>query len=427
MIQEEELYEREINVPVFFSELIRKKIRQKGRTIGRIHDLIITETAGCPEVTHLYVSGSFLKSPLIVPFEAVISIHHRTIEIGGESVSPFEREPQEDEFMLVPYILNQKIIDLQDHEIKIVRDLNLIVNMFNKLLVFEVDCSRIALLRRAGFIWLARVLQGSIDADLRGSVPWMYIQRLPPPSGDESGGFNFSLLKEKLSRMHPVDLAEIIEDMDNDQRAAIFSELDTSMASDALEEIAPPIQREIVSGLPREKAIAVIDEMTPGQAADILSGLPVDESREILSVLSDDKAKKVKSILEQAEESILNYTTTKFIMLPPDAVVGDVQEEYPCLAKDKDVIMYLYIVDESDILRGIIDIKELLKADHNATLLDIMVYDLITLSPLSTLQEAAEEFSRYDFRSLPVTDEDNKIIGVVPYRDIMKHRKHLID
>jgi magnesium transporter len=143
--------------------------------------------------------------------------------------------------------------------------------------------------------------------------------------------------------------------------------------------------------------------------------------------MSEEKAKKVKSILLRVEESILNYTTTKFIMLPPEAVVGTVQNEYPHLAKDKDVIMYLYIVDESDILRGIIDIKELLQADDDATLLDIMVYDLITLTSESTLREAAEEFARYDFRSLPVIDEDHKIIGVVPYRDIMKHRKHLLD
>lgn len=427
MNQEEDLFQRQINVPVFFSELLLKKVTLKGEKIGRVHDLIITETIGCPEVTHLYVSRSFRKPPLIVPFEYVISIHHSSIEITGDSVSSYEREPKEDEIMLTPYILNEKIIDLQDHEIKIVRDLNLIVNMFNKLLVFEVDFSRLGILRRAGFIWLAKVLQGSSDDETRTSIPWMYVQRLPPISGEKTTGFNFSMLTEKLSRMHPVDLAEIIEDMDNDQRAAIFSELDTSMASDALEEIAPPIQREIVSGLTREKAVAVIEEMTPGQAAEILSGLPFDESREILSVISDDKAKKVKSILERAEESILNYTTTKFIMLPPDAEVGAVQDEYPRLAKDKDVIMYLYIVDDSDILRGIVDIKELLQADDNATLLDIMVYDLITLTPESTLQEAAEEFSRYDFRSLPVVDDDNKIIGVVPYRDIMKHRKHLLD
>jgi CBS domain-containing protein/sporulation protein YlmC with PRC-barrel domain len=427
MTQEEDLFQRQINVPAFFNELIKKKVTLKGKKIGRLCDLIITETIGCPEVTHLLICRSFRKKPIIVPWEHVISIHHSTIEIIGDSIAVYERDLCSKEILLSSYILNEKVIDLQDHEIKVVRDLNLIVNMFNKLLVFEVDFSRYALLRRIGFTWLARVLQGSEDDDSVSSIPWMYVQRLPPVSGEERSGFNFSVLKEKLSRMHPVDLAEIIEDMDNDQRAAVFSELDTTMASDTLEEIAPPIQRKIVSGLTREKAVAVINEMTPGQAADILSGLPYDESREILSVMSEDKAQKVKSILERAEESILNYTTTKFIMLPPDAEVSVVLDEYPRLAKDKDVIMYLYIVDDSDILRGIVDIKELLMADDESTLLDIMVYDLITLTPESTLREAAEEFSRYDFRSLPVVDEDHKIIGVVSYRVIMKHRRHLID
>ena len=111
-------------------------------------------------------------------------------------------------------------------------------------------------------------------------------------------------------------------------------------------------------------------------------------------------------------------------MLPPDAEVGTVRDEYARLARDKDVIMYLYIVDDSDILRGIVDIKELLQADDDATLIDIMVYEMITLTNESTLKDAAEEFTRYDFRALPVVDPDGKIIGVVPYRDIMKLRHH---
>ncbi|MFH0967981.1 MAG: CBS domain-containing protein [Methanobacteriota archaeon] len=418
---------RQINVPMFFSEFLAKRVTLNGKKIGRISDLIIIETIRCPEVTHFIITRSFGKPSLLVPWEKVLSIHKRTIEITLESLETYELEPKDGDIRLKKYILNKKVIDLEDHEIKVVYDLNLIVNMFNKLLVFEVDSSKLSLLRRIGLFWIAKALQGGgVDDDLT-SIPWIYVQFLPPAPGEEKGGFNIKTLKEKLSRMHPVDLAEIIEDMDQDQRAVVFSELDTSTASETLEEIAPPIQRELVSGLTREKVVAIINEMTPGQAADILAAFPFSEVREILEVMTVEKARKVRSILEKSEESILNYTTTKFIMLSPDAQVGEVQDDYPRLAKDKDVIMYLYIVDDSDILRGIIDIKELLQADDDANLLDIMVYDIITLTTESTLKEAAEEFSRYDFRALPVIDADQKIIGVVPYRDIMKLRRHLPD
>ncbi|WP_319580142.1 magnesium transporter MgtE N-terminal domain-containing protein [uncultured Methanospirillum sp.] len=419
---EGEPFARPINVSIYYTELLAKKVTVNGKKIGRLRDLLIIETLRCPEVTHFVVHRSG-KPTLTVPWEKVISIHNTTIEISPESLITYEREPGEEDMLLQQFILNKKVIDLEDHEIRLVYDLHLIINMFDKLLVFEVDFSKMAYLRRYRFKWLAEFIQSGRDEE-RTLVPWIDIQLLPPATGEEKRRFNIKTLKDKLSRMHPVDIAEIIEDMDQNQRAVVFSELDTSTASDALEEIDPSIQREIVSVLTREKAVAVIDEMTPGQAADVLEEIPFEEARDILETMTPDKAKKVRSILEKSEENILDYTTTRFIMLPPDAEVGTVRDEYARLARDKDVIMYLYIVDDSDILRGIVDIKELLQADDDATLIDIMVYEMITLTNESTLKDAAEEFTRYDFRALPVVDPDGKIIGVVPYRDIMKLRHH---
>jgi magnesium transporter len=421
---EGDLFARPINVSIYYTELLSKKVTVNGRKIGRIRDLLITETLRCPEVTHFVVQRSG-KRPLVVPWNKVLSIHNSTIEIVSESLDVYE-EPEADKIPLQQFILNKKVIDLEDHEIRLVNDVNLIINMFDKLLVFEVDFSKMGYLRRYRLRWLAEFIQSGRDEE-RTQVPWTDIQLLPPSPGEEKRRFNIKSLKDKLSRMHPVDIAEIIEDMDKEQRAVVFSELDTSTASDALEEIAPPIQREIVSVLSREKAVAVIDEMTPGQAADILEGIPFNEARDILDTMTPDKAKKVRSILEKSEENILDYTTTRFIMLAPEAVVGKVRDEYAHLARDKDVIMYLYIVDDSDILRGIVDIKELLQAEDEAALIDIMVYEMITLTTDSTLKDAAEEFTRYDFRALPVIDPDGKIIGVVPYRDIMKLRHHPVE
>ncbi|MDD1727485.1 MAG: CBS domain-containing protein [Methanospirillum sp.] len=414
---------RPINVSIYFTELLSKKVTANGKKIGKLQDLLIIETLRCPEVTHFVVNQRGREAPLIIPWEKVLSIHESTIAVVSDFLSPYEHKPAEGAIRLQEYILNKKVIDLKDHEIKMVHDLHLIINMFNKLLVFEVDFSNLNNLRRYGLQWLAKFIQSGNEEEV-STIPWNDIQLLPPSPGEEKRGFNIKSLKKSLSRMHPVDLADIIEDMDQDQRVVVFSELDTSMASDTLEEIAPPIQREIVSVLTREKAVAVINEMTPGQAADVLEGIPYDEARDILDTMTAEKAKKVRSILEKSEENILDYTTTRFIMLPPDARVETVRDEYPRLARDKDVIMYLYIVDDSDILRGIVDIKELLQADDDANLIDIMVYEMITLTTESTLKEAAEEFTRYDFRALPVTDPDGKIIGVVPYRDIMKLRHH---
>jgi magnesium transporter len=84
-------------------------------------------------------------------------------------------------------------------------------------------------------------------------------------------------------------------------------------------------------------------------------------------------------------------------------------------------------VDENDKLLGVLDIKELLEAPDEALLRDVMITNIISLGPDSTLKEAAELFSRYDFRAIPVVDENEKILGVVPYRDVMRLTHHFVE
>jgi magnesium transporter len=124
---------------------------------------------------------------------------------------------------------------------------------------------------------------------------------------------------------------------------------------------------------------------------------------------------------------VIHYTTRKFLKFSPETTVEYVQNGYPRLARGKDVIMYIYVTDDRDILLGVIDLRELLQADDKALLKDIMVENVISLPADSTLKEASQNFSRYDFRALPVTDEENHLVGVIPYRDVMNLTHHFIE
>lgn len=103
------------------------------------------------------------------------------------------------------------------------------------------------------------------------------------------------------------------------------------------------------------------------------------------------------------------------------------QNDYLRHAKGRDVIMYIYVVNGEGTLLGVIDLKELLQADDRALLKDIMVENVISLNTESTLKEASQSFARYDFRALPVTDEKNRLIGVIPYRDVMNLTHHFVE
>ena len=222
-------------------------------------------------------------------------------------------------------------------------------------------------------------------------------------------------------------MADIIEDLDHDQRVAIFDELEPAHASDTLEEINPNVQRDLVPSLRKEKVARLINEMTTGQGADVLAVLPASEARSILNLVEPEKAHKILSILSKQEQKVSNFSTTSFIKLPPAKTVGEAQREYRKIARGKDAVMYIHVVDDNEVLKGIIDIKELLQADGEALLKDIMEDKVITLEPESTLEEAAVIFDRYEFRSIPVVDDFNRIQGVVLFRDVMDLKHRFVD
>jgi Mg/Co/Ni transporter MgtE len=258
-------------------------------------------------------------------------------------------------------------------------------------------------------------------------IPWTFVQPLPTNIGRFKGNVKLNILKENLSEIHPVDLADILEEMDHEQRVMVFSSLDHEQATDTLEEIEPKVQREIISSLSTEKVVHLINDMTPGQAADILSVLPSSEAHVILDSMNAESARKVQAIINRQEEKVAHYTTPKILKFSPDTVVEYVQNDYPRHARDKDVIMYIYIVDETDHLLGVTDLKELLQADDKALLKDIMAENVISLQTGSTLKEAAQEFGRYGFRALPVIDEENHLVGAIPYRDVMNLTHQFIE
>ena len=152
------------------------------------------------------------------------------------------------------------------------------------------------------------------------------------------------VLKEKLTDIHPVDLADILEELDHNQRLAIFNELDTEQASDTLEEVEPRVQRDLISSIKKESTAELINDMTPAQAADILAILPAAEADDILTLIDKETAEKIQKFLEKHDEKIMNFATSHLLELSSRNDCGKSSSEFHNAAKDKDVIMYIYVV-----------------------------------------------------------------------------------
>ena len=406
----------------FLSEILGIKVTIAGKKIGKLNDLIIKENNALPIVTHLFI-GRPVGESAVVPWENIRSLNTNEVILGVESIVPFTGEPDENAVLLKDHILDKKAIDMDGQEMEVIYDIKLTLRN-KKLYVSDVDLSRYGLLRRMGLTRLANFIYSLADRIREQTISWAYIQPLPEDIGSFRGNLQFKVLKEKLADLHPVDLADILEEMEPEQRVEVLETMNPEQASDTLEEINPNIQRDLVESMKVEKVAQLVDQMTTGQAADVLSILSASEASDILELLDHDNAVKIHAIMDHHEENILDFATQEYVTFPPDYTVEKAIDEYKTVAKGKDVIMYIYILDEKKHLLGVLDIKELLLGDDKALLKDVMQEHVHTLEPDSTLKEAYEKFARYDYRAIPISDDNYLMLGCVTYRDVvgLKHR-----
>jgi CBS domain-containing protein len=408
------------------SDLIGGKAHCLGRTVGKLADLIVTDQDKLPEVTHLLIDRPFGHRSLMVPWAKVEKLepNGQTI-LAVDTLEPYEGEPAEGQICLRDHVLDKKVVDCDDDEVEVVYDIKLTAH-HGRLYVIDVDCSRAGLLRRIGLRWLANLIRSTAATIDDEVIPWTYVQRLPQHMGSFDGNVKLNLLKAKLPEMHPADLADILEELDHGQRMAIFNQLDTEHASDTLEEIEPRVQREVVSSLPIERTAELVDEMTPGQAADVLAALPMPETEAILQKIDPEEATKIRALIEKHDDRIIDFTTTHYIAFPPEITVGEVLNRFRVVAKEADVVMYVYVCDPANVLLGVIDIKELLRADPAETLGHIMITNIISLDEHGTVADAYKLFARYSFRAIPIVGKGNVMKGAIPYRDIMQLDHHFV-
>jgi CBS domain-containing protein len=408
---------------LFLTQLIGVRAYVGNRKIGKVGDVVAVDQGKVAEVTHLQIARPFGEPPLLVPMAKVRSLTPREIVLDIGDPREYVRPIAPEEVPLRDYLLDKKILDTDDREVEVVYDVRLAFTG-GHIYVVDVDISRYGLLVRLGLKGLAAFLYRRAGAARKRLIPWSYVQSLPPQLGTLEGNLKLNILKEKLSDIHPVDLADILEELDSSQRALLLGGLETEHASDTLEEIDPAVQRDIVFSLSKERVAELIREMTPGQAADIISVLPAAEKRAIMKLLEPAQAAKIDEIMEKQDTTILNFATPNFLKCSPETTVEQARNQLRDTAKSTDVVMYFYIVDESGKLLGVVDIKEVFVAQDTERLKDLMVENVISLDKDATMKQAADMFLRYGFRALPITDGNDIILGVVPYRDVMnlKHR-----
>jgi CBS domain-containing protein/sporulation protein YlmC with PRC-barrel domain len=405
------------------SDLTYSRVYLRGKRIGKLEDLAIVDLDKFAEVTHVCIGRPFGQSTIYVPWDTVRSLSGKEVIVDVDNIESYAGDPPQGFVLLKDQILDKRVLDIEDRELEVVYDVKLALKN-GKLYVIEVDLSKYSLLRRIGLRWLAELIYRSSEKSKDQIVPWSLVEPLPEQLGSFKGDLKLKILKEQFAEMPPADVADILEELDHDERVAIFNGLETAHASDTLEELDPSVQRPLVASLPKEKVVRLIDEMTPGQAADLLAVLPMSESEAIIKLLDKEDSIKIKSLLDEEEAKIVDLAVSDYLSFPADMTIETVRREFKRNAMGREHIGYVYVLDQDRKLIGVLDLRDLLTANDESLLKDVMISNVISLNPQNSLKEAHEMFARYNLRALPVVDENDRMMGVLPYRDVvnLRHR-----
>ena len=398
----------------FFSEFLGRKVyNATGQRVGKISDLVAKRAEPYPMIIGMAVRTRGRKR--YIPWEKIIQIEPQFTLSEKELIDLKSPLPEKDIILLREEVMDKQIVDTFGAKVVRVNDLHFL-RVDSRLRLVHVDVGFRGLMRRVGWEKLVdQALRWFFSYVLPNQfISWKYVQLL---SGSDL--LQLSVSQKKLSHLHPADLADIIEDLSGRDRSAIFHALDTETAAEALEEIDPRIQKAIIETITVEKASDIVEEMSPSDAADLLGDLPEARAEEILEGMEQEKAEDLRELLVHPDETAGGLMTTAYLSLPPTVTVEAAIGRLKAGASNLDIMDYIFIQDDAEILQGVVSIRDLLTAHAHQTLADIQPSRVVSVKVDEDQNEVVEAFAKYGFRALPVVDEEGHLRGVISFRSVL--------
>jgi len=228
--------------------------------------------------------------------------------------------------------------------------------------------------------------------------------------------------KDKLSRLHPVEIAQLAETLSPIHRTEVVESLDNEVAADTLEEMSTEAQARILEDMEKERAADILEEMSPDDAVDVLGELSDEKAEELFNLMEEDEKADVAELMPYEHDTAGGLMTTEFIVFPKHLTVGQAIARLREMAETPNMIYYLYIVEEESSwkLAGLISLRSLILADPTRTLADVMRSEFRFAHPSDSADEVAQTISEYNLLALPVVDDDGDIAGIVTVDDAME-------
>ncbi len=227
----------------------------------------------------------------------------------------------------------------------------------------------------------------------------------------------FPEIKELLKQQKPADIAEIFDCIDKSEIPLVFRLLPKELAAEVFVEMDGDLKEQLITAFSDNELKSVLDELFMDDTVDLIEEMPASVAKRILAQSDVDTRKLINQILAYPDDSAGSIMTTEYIDLDSDFLVRDAFERIRKIGTDSQTIYTCYVTDSNRILQGFVTVKDLLLAPTDATVSDIMESSVIWVTTHEDKEVVAELFDKYDFLSLPVVDNENRLVGIVTVDD----------
>lgn len=384
-----------------------------GKLRGKVKDVAVATGPEAGRVAGLMVKSR--EGGQMVPMGDVQRTPSGALQLRA-NVTMLPLSEEESFLLLRQDLLDRQIIDVHGRKVVRVNDVELEWLGHERAGFGHLRVTGVAVGLRGA---IRRLLQGlvpmaALDRLARGvpqrSIPWEFVDIVEV---DPARRVKLKIEHERLARLHPSDIADILEDLAPPEREALLTSLDEELAADALEEVDPKLQKSLLQALDSETAAGIVEEMDPSAAADLLADLSEEQSEAILDEMDPKERQEMEELLEFREDSAAGRMTTEYVAVGQDATVADCVQALREFEGDPETITEIYLLGPHDELMGVVPLARLVLAREETVARVLAEPRMITCELDAHQNDVAELFDKYNLRALPVVDKQRRLEGVV--------------
>jgi magnesium transporter len=230
---------------------------------------------------------------------------------------------------------------------------------------------------------------------------------------------DFGALRELFKEWPPADLAEVILDMDENDRVIIFRVLPHTLAADVFEYLDVDAQQELLRAMAHEQVVAILNEMSPDDRTALLEEMPSAAARQLIKLLTPEERRIAQALLGYPEGSVGRLMTPDFIAVHDEWTVKEVLDYVRENGQDTETLNVIYVVDDRGKLIDDLRIREFLLKPLTVKVAEIRDETFVALRVNDSQEEALKAFRKYDRVALPVVDSSGVLVGIVTSDDML--------